>query len=769
MFVVPTQALMQSLKKTLFIPVFIPPSLFIGGILLALDIPLKAAALVSILLYYFAICGHVLAAKLPMCENCSDKGLWSISLLLGVVAAVISQQCFQATPINVVGWVLPGLVLIFCKTESVTIRKPNIKSDPKLTLAFLICTFGLIADVYVMFWLCFIFSLILFFIKQRYKRIGVWLIIFLNLIYLKISSIGIIFRSLIQSDDSIYLEAYGYSIHRHGFWSWSTSSETWNVYHWFTYGVSGLFSDLANLPSMTGPTIFLTILSATVISGCLSTFALFQTRSVNTTSYFLITFPLFGKFLYGSVSPSLDMGIIVAFVLILVIFGIFERNSINKSSFLILSILTFILGTTKFHIFLVTIPSIFALIAPKYKIIRFRKIAFYSCLAIATGTLSVLVFTIDILKIGSNADFGISKMSLKPWFYQLIHLQLDKIDFANLQRLLLTVLFAAGPQIITTSLYINRDDFFIRFSRALTLFSVILYLILGIEHTEYMLFYAFWFSIVAITPHAIDKLILYTGELRKNLLLLMIAMSAFFSICIYVLRIRSFNGDYWMRINTDSIYFQSPVFFSAIFGLLALNTISYKYRADSTFAIKQVFLIAMLAGSLIATDCNLLLGDWILRDSNAQRNQLITKSITDTDLIAASEWIRDNTDYDVIVVTNYQCFYLTACDLDGVTPISALSQRRTYFEAARFAIGATDSPLRFGDHKSGFPDWVLGRWKLSTSALNRPSTLQTNTLIEAGVSWALVDLRVTDSNNFDLVGVERYKNKKFAVVQLNQN
>ena len=182
-----------------------------------------------------------------------------------------------------------------------------------------------------------------------------------------------------------------------------------------------------------------------------------------------------------------------------------------------------------------------------------------------------------------------------------------------------------------------------------------------------------------------------------------------------------------------------------------------------------VFLIAMLAGSLIATDCNLLLGDWILRDSNAQRNQLITKSITDTDLIAASEWIRDNTDYDVIVVTNYQCFYLTACDLDGVTPISALSQRRTYFEAARFAIGATDSPLRFGDHKSGFPDWVLGRWKLSTSALNRPSTLQTNTLIEAGVSWALVDLRVTDSNNFDLVGVERYKNKKFTVVQLNQN
>ena len=78
MFVVPTQALMQSLKKTLFIPVFIPPSLFIGGILLALDIPLKAAALVSILLYYFAICGHVLAAKLPMCENCSDKRLWNI-------------------------------------------------------------------------------------------------------------------------------------------------------------------------------------------------------------------------------------------------------------------------------------------------------------------------------------------------------------------------------------------------------------------------------------------------------------------------------------------------------------------------------------------------------------------------------------------------------------------------------------------------------------------------------------------------------------------
>jgi len=749
---------------------FIPPSLFIGGTLLALDIPLKATALVSILLYYFAVSGYVLVDKVPMCENFSDMGLWSMSFVLGVVTAVISQQCFQATPVNAIGWVLPGLLLQFSRTESSTIRKPKIKLNPKLTLAFLICAYGLIADVYVQFWISFISTLILFFIKQRYKRIGVWLIITLNLIYLKISSIGIIFRSLIQSDDSIYLEAYGYSIHRHGFWSWSTSSETWNVYHWFTYGVSGLFSDLANLPSMTGPTIFLTILSATIISGCLSAFALFQTRSVNTTSYFLITFPLFGKFVYGSVSPSLDMGIIVAFVLILIIFGIFERISINKSTFLILLILVFVLGTTKFHIFLVTIPSIFALIAPKYKIKDFRKIVFYSCLAIATGTLSILVFTIDILKIGSNPDFGISKMSLKPWFNDLIHLQLDKIDFANLQRLLLTVLFAAGPQIVAKSLHIKRDDFFIRFSKVLTLFSVILYLILGIEHTEYMLFYAFWFSIVAVTPHVLDKIIPYARKLRGNLLLLMIAISAcVFSISIYIIRIKYFNADYWMRINTDSIYFQSPVFFLAIFGLFAFNAITHKYRADSSFGMKQVFLIAMLAGSLIATDCKLLLGDWMLRDSNTQRNQLITKSITDTDLIAASVWIRDNTDYDAIIATNYQCFYLTTCDLDGVTPISALSQRRTYFEAARFAIGATDSPLRFGDHKSGFPNWVLVRWKLSISSMERPSTLQTDSLIDAGVTWALVDLHVTNSNNFDLLGVERYKNEKFAVVQLSQN
>jgi hypothetical protein len=253
-----------------------------------------------------------------------------LSFVIGISLVLVLQQLTLALTSFSYGWLLLALSLFFGKRDATARAIERSELSPSQLFPILVCAVGLIADVYPMMNIAYAALLILYFIRGRLNKFLLTFISFLLFITIKLVTSTSQWSSFLMSDDSIYLDAYGYSINRHGFWSWSTSSDTWNAYHWFTYGITGFFSDFANLPSLTGPTLF-----ATVLGGVLLAFALYATAqllSISTKAIvlFVILFPMFGRILWGSVSPSLDFGLIVALITVLLLTRFWDQASTTR-------------------------------------------------------------------------------------------------------------------------------------------------------------------------------------------------------------------------------------------------------------------------------------------------------------------------------------------------------------------------------------------------------------------------------------------------------
>ena len=747
----------------------LPPSTLAGGLLLTFGFSVKSAILVIALTYYVALIGNVLAARFPRSTKSSLATEWILSFVIGISLVLVSQQLTLALTSFSHGWLIPALSLFFGKRDATArvTKMAELSSDQLFPI--LVCAVGLISDVYPIMNFAYAALLILYFIRERSNIFLLTFLAFLMFVSIKLMTSTSQWSSFLMSDDSIYLDAYGYSINRHGFWSWSTSSDTWNAYHWFTYGITGFFSDFANLPSLTGPTIFATVLGGVLLAFALHATAQTLSNSTKAISLFVIVFPIFGRLLWGSVSPSLDFGLIVALTIVLLLTRFWEQASDSPGllMFFCVVLLTYVLGTTKAQIFLCLVPAIvIEMLLPNSRFTFMQRVRWI--IAPSIGTILTLLFTFDIFKIASNRDFGISKPELSPWVLHVLNSEIDQIHFGTFLNKALAVTFCFSPIILAKIFGIGRGNRLIRVSMLSAIFSFLLYVFLGIEHTEYALSFSFWLSVILLGPLVVQEALLkYPFQYTKTRLSGFVFLGVVISLGSYLFGIRWISLDFWLRFDTDDIYFVTPVYFASLFFVLFIRFVNLRSIRLVGRNSLIIFFVCTLLGSLISKDANLLIGDVALRSSNAQRLDTITQSVNDIELIKATTWLKKHSHYSDIIASNVQCDYGTSCPLDGVTPIAALTQRRTFFEAPRFAIGALDSPLTDNDPSTNFPDWVLARWKLSADLQPMVSFSTYQQLKQLGIKWLLISIPDFQQGAPSTFSSIVFTNSSYVVVKLN--
>jgi hypothetical protein len=180
-------------------------------LLLAFGLPTKSAILVVALTYYVALVGNVLVTRFPRPTKPSFATEWILSFVIGISLVLVFQQLTLALTSFSYGWLLPALSLFFGKRDATARAIERSELSPSQLFPILVCAVGLIADVYPVMNIAYAALLILYFMRGRLNKFSLTFISFLLFITIKLVTSTSQWSSFLMSDDSIYLDAYGYS------------------------------------------------------------------------------------------------------------------------------------------------------------------------------------------------------------------------------------------------------------------------------------------------------------------------------------------------------------------------------------------------------------------------------------------------------------------------------------------------------------------------------------------------------------------------------
>jgi len=137
----------------------------------------------------------------------------------------------------------------------------------------------------------------------------------------------------------------------------------------------------------------------------------------------------------------------------------------------------------------------------------------------------------------------------------------------------------------------------------------------------------------------------------------------------------------------------------------------------------------------------------------------------------AARWIRENTNRDAIIASNYVCDISSndaVCDLDGESPVAALTRRRTLLEAPRFAAGLLEEPPLNNRSEVSYPNDILSDYRIVLLLAADDARDPMELLRERGVTHYLEQVGGT-GNLTQLRGVQLFVNSEFRVIQVNES
>ena len=132
----------------------------------------------------------------------------------------------------------------------------------------------------------------------------------------------------------------------------------------------------------------------------------------------------------------------------------------------------------------------------------------------------------------------------------------------------------------------------------------------------------------------------------------------------------------------------------------------------------------------------------------------------------AAQWIRKNSQLADVIATNRICPLGEGCSLDGQSPISAWTHRRSFVEAERFITGRSVDETSYGElTPRGHPMWLTDRRRLMLDFALDQNESSRQKLITAGVRWFWLDVSLPSATlvNESLVV---YRNKSIAILEL---
>lgn len=642
----------------------------------------------------------VLTWVIPLNMKNNQLGLYFIELIIGLIFCVFINQLLVLVNLGKYWWVPVVISTIFTPTR-------NLGSKQFSDSSALNCIIGFVLILLVSLSVEFLFGVILFGIlfvigKKLSKRNPNPLTLSIYGFTAAVLQAQIISQNfLFKSDDLIFFDSYSYFISRFGFWSWSGASSIANPYHWFTYGCLGLFSvvmDPASHDLLTtiGPIILIVLLAIGLTS--------LTIRTNNRSAVLLVAVLLLGMdWVQSPVSPSFDFGIVIV-VAILLTMLCSVRNE-------------FLIGLL-IGVLLITKVQLFIFASPVFVLLGIRKTEFWK------ERLKILVFSVfSVFFLGSisynwlnlkfmsaihpNIDFGADLLSLA------VRDRWSPFSAGNIDRIFGS--FSFGNIVLIIILLYRKRLRLISYFEFLfpILISVLFNYMFYLANQEYIALFSMVLLSLLVLIDFDDQEI---SNLRPGLMWVIIFAQIFSGV------VSSMSLHYLLLICPALclIYLVSRIqrFASAI-SLILLS-------AFCSFAFSHLAEIRTFTDSVRK-----------LSEVGSEGNQFAVKLLPSQDLVAATDWLRQNSNPESVIATNYLCANESSCVLDGRTTIAWLSRRRTYIEAERFVMGLAESPYQSLSLDVNYPVWVRDRLRLSTNTICSDAK-NINQLKRDGVSFLLL-------------------------------
>ena len=549
------------------------------------------------------------------------------------------------------------------------------------------------------------------------------------------------------SDDISFTEAFSYLTLRYGPHEWYGVLGIAAPYHWFGFGLLGLFG-LGSTTNDLYPTALLShVVICSLFPGVLKDLIELQRPRSKWNHRLIVVLLLAAPFSY-QFSPSTTFSALLFAVVLAYIFY-FECASKVPRSLVGFFLLVFAMTSSKATIMISGLLLVAAI--TRIRVSQGMKLQIAGTLT--AGFLASLIFTYDIFDVWSFEEYGLNVSVLAT----------GNAWQPGMAFSLVGVLVVG----------LVGSDFRFGVCAAITsIFAFYVFTATSTPQAHYFVWTALWTTLITLAVPL--------SHLRPRELFAMLGCSA-----ALILSVRTGTGSWTLYRWGDRFPNLPPDvpkwFFvmtsTAVMGAIGLRTMFRIRRHISrnregffgggVIAATLLVVLAWGQGSLLV-DRWRLLGNEFTTQVDMEMSRYLRGNVN---LQEAARWIRENTNRDAIIASNYVCDISSndsVCDLDGESPVAALTRRRTLLEAPRFASGLLEEPHLNDRNEVSYPNDILSDYRIVLLLAVDDARDSMELLRERGVTHYLE--QVDGVGNLTLLrGTQLFANSEFRVIQVTRS
>jgi len=550
------------------------------------------------------------------------------------------------------------------------------------------------------------------------------------------------------SDDITFTEAFSHLTLRYGPHEWYGVLGIAAPYHWFGFGFLGIFG-LGAGPGDLYPTALLAqVIVSSLFPWVLKDLIELQ-KPKSRWSYGLVVIIVMAAPFSYQFSPSTTFSALLFTAVLTYITNTESWHQVAKST-IGLALLTFAMTSSKATVLISGL--LLVVVITRLGVSKRMKLRIAGTLT--AGYFASLIFTYDILDVWSFKEYGlnVSVMAAATNVSQL------GIAFS------LVTLLVFG--------LIGADVRFGICAATTSIFAFYLFHATSTPQAHYFVWTALWTTVIV---SAVPLSRLSSRELFA-ILGCWVAL---------VLSVRIGTGS-WTIYRWSGRFPNLPpdvptwffgVTFTAVTGAIGLTTI---FRRRDHLSRNQN---GFFGGGVIATTLLVVLA-WGQASLLVDRWQFLGSEFTteidmetprrlrgNPSLREAARWIRENTNRDATIASNYVCDISSndaVCDLDGESPVAALTRRRTLLEAPRFASGLLEEPPLNERNEVSYPDKILSAYRITLLLAVDDARDAMELLRARGVTHYLEQVGGI-GNLRQLRGTQLFANSEFRVILINES
>ncbi|MGA1145135.1 MAG: hypothetical protein ACO3VL_08310 [Ilumatobacteraceae bacterium] len=775
------------------------PKVFFGffavllfGLIVA-DTPIKVALVSTGFITVQILVGGLIFVALSNKTDLSWQEFCGLGLVIGSLLTIALDQIFRQTFIADYAWALSLLtILLIPKSKEFFLSFAKEQTQTRVTDLLIILGAGFLFISSDWFWALPLVILIIataaWYEFKSYRRFAA----FVAIVSTPISIVSVFTRPngwWIEDSDLALNEAISQTLKVWGTQDNINAVGTPTNYHWLVYAWSGLLERVSGAPNwvMNSRVIpfVVSLGTALLIWAIISRWG--YTRKVTFASLLIIgtydTVPTWGRgFGIGyTPSPSQMYGLLLLLTFVYFVI-IFEHSAPKRALILFLIVGIGAIGAKVPHGAIVAASS--GLLSV-YIILKKRKLFSTRIFQLVVTTLGVLIGFVVIIGGLSDSSRGMI---------------IDQVAFVNgitgdfraysLQvRWFAALIFIFGffSLPILGIVLINKQKVFKNSGLRILLLGIVISGISG------AMFLSGEFAVELFFAHAASSLLLvFIAPLLVSSFNQAINSKKIVGTLVCIGLISAIASAFVPNLNSGSTFAIGLRLIPSLVGLVpicaaVIAAIAVGKKSEKIESALQLALFGVAAMSIGFFAVNFS-RNAVNEYPEFNRNYESRTGLDRPDLIAASEWISDNTPVSAIFATNDFCAEIsTGCDAqtdwlkrveysmnctrdqvlrwvgtDDCNPgsyklLTALVDRR--FLAGNFWVGVSD-----GD---ALQPWLAERVMTSVNFAKSPSAEISESLKQSNVEWFLLRKELTDSQDWQKYGTIEYSNDSYAIIKLN--